>query len=399
MPTMLATGVTRPNPIRRLLSDHDWRFAALRVLLLVAIGWSLVKAIAAPSPAPADLQGLWPETDFSRRSVELHELDPGGPPRDGIPALVDPPMVAATEVDWLAADAPVIALTLMGESRAYPIEILVWHEIVNDRVAGVPVAVSFCPLCNAALVFDRRLDGRVLEFGTTGWLRRSDLLMYDRSSFSWWQQLTGTAILGTLNGQRLRELPAQIIGFGSFKALHPEGLVLSRRTGYWRDYGKNPYVGHDSIEGNPLLPDRDDPRLRPMQRVLVVRAGNWARLYPLDAIGKREPIHDRRDDLAILVIATGAVRSVLDQERIDRSRRHPTAAAFERRLDGEELQFVRVKGELRDQASGSVWDDFGCARSGPLAGRCLPPLPGGVHFAFAWLGFHPESEVWTAAAK
>lgn len=381
---------------RRLLTDTDWRFAGLRIGVLTAIGWLLLKATATPMPAPDTLERLWPETDFSRRSVELHELDPGGPARDGIPALVDPPMQAAARIDWLADDAPVIVVAVGGESRAYPIEILVWHEIVNDNLGGVPVAVTFCPLCNAALVFDRRVDGQVLEFGTTGWLRKSDLLMYDRSSFSWWQQLTGSAIIGAFTGQRLDELPAQIVGFGSFRSRHPEGLVLSRRTGYWRDYGKNPYVGYDSIQGNPLLPGKDDPRLRPMQRVLVVRNDRWARLYPLDAIGKQDPINDRAHGLDILVVATGSVRSVLDRERIERSRRHPAAAAFERRLDGRELNFTRIEDQIRDRETGSNWDLFGCAESGPLAGRCLRPLPGGVHFAFAWLAFHPDSEIWVA---
>lgn len=394
MPT--SAQATERSLVQRLLHERGWRCALLRIGVLSAIGWLLLKATATPLPAPDNLERLWPETDFSRRSVELHELDPGGPARDGIPALVDPRMQAANQVDWLADDAPVIVVAVGGESRAYPIEILVWHEIVNDRVGGVPVAVTFCPLCNAALVFDRRLDGRVLEFGTTGWLRKSDLLMYDRSSFSWWQQLTGSAIIGAFNGRRLQELPAQIIGFKSFRSGHPEGLVLSRRTGYWRDYGKNPYVGYDSIQGNPLLAAKDDPRLRPMQRVLVVRSDGWARLYPLAVIGKQELINDRAHGLAILVVATGPVRSVLDRERIDRSRRHPAAAAFERRLDGRDLYFTRTDGKLRDRESGSRWDEFGCAAAGPLAGRCLRPLPGGVHFAFAWLAFYPDSEIWAS---
>lgn len=388
--------VTGQRLAQRLLRDRGWRFAIVRIAALSGIGWLLLKAMATPLPTPENLQSLWPETDFSRSSVALDELEPGGPARDGIPALVEPHLLAARRVDWLTDDAPVIVVAVGSDRRAYPIEILVWHEIVNGRVGGVPVAVTFCPLCNAALVFDRRVSGRLLEFGTTGWLRRSDLLMYDRSTFSWWQQLTGSAIIGAMNGQRLRELPAQIVGFGSFRARYPDGLVLSRRTGYRRDYGKNPYVGYDSIRGNPLRMDDQDPRLRPMQRVLVVRAEHWAHLYPLHALGRQAVVNDRAHDLPILVIASGRVRSVLDDERIDRSRRHPAAAAFERQVEGRELHFARVAEQIRDRETDSVWDVFGCAGSGPLAGRCLRPLPGGVHFAFAWLAFYPDSEIWAA---
>jgi hypothetical protein len=125
-------------------------------------------------------------TDFSRHTVPLQEVDSGGPPRDGIPPIDHPKFETVTQGDgWLKPQEPVIALSLGGETRVYPLQILIWHEIVNDVVGGVPVLVSFCPLCNTAIAFDRRLDGRVLDFGTTGNLRRSDLAMWDRQTESW----------------------------------------------------------------------------------------------------------------------------------------------------------------------------------------------------------------------
>jgi hypothetical protein len=151
-------------------------------------------------------------TDFSRHSVPLHEILSGGPPRDGIPALDRPRFEsAAAAAEWLEGREPVMVVEHQGVTRGYPLSILVWHEIANDVVGGLPVAVTFCPLCNTALVFDRRLDGRVLDFGVTGRLRYSDLVMYDRQTESWWQQATGEAIVGTLTGSKLRRVPSSTL--------------------------------------------------------------------------------------------------------------------------------------------------------------------------------------------
>src|SRR5919197_4096401 len=195
----------------------------------------------------AELQELsagW-KTDFGRHTVPLREFMSGGPGKDGIPALERPRFLRVGEATYLRPQEPVIALTLAGQARAYPLQILVWHEIVNDTVAGVPVAVTFCPLCNTAIAFDRRVGGRTLSFGTTGNLRNSDLVMYDRQTESWWQQFGGEAIVGRYTGTQLRQLPAQIVSWGSFRKAHPNGLVLTRHTGFSRPYGNSPYLGYD----------------------------------------------------------------------------------------------------------------------------------------------------------
>jgi hypothetical protein len=176
--------------------------------------------------------------------VPYSEILSGGPPRDGIPAIDEPRFVTAEEADeWLEPQEPVIFLQIGDDARAYPIQVLMWHEIVNDTVGGVPVLVTFCPLCNTAIGFERTLDGRVLDFGTAGRLRNSNLIMYDRQTESWWQQATGGAIVGELTGRQLTFRPASIIAWADSKATHPGGEVLSRETGYGRDYGRNPYSG------------------------------------------------------------------------------------------------------------------------------------------------------------
>jgi hypothetical protein len=208
-------------------------------LLLVAAcgggGATRAGPAAHPPQAPSQVEQLsrdgW-RTNFDKHSVPLTEIRSGGPPKDGIPALDHPRLVSAAEADgWLKPMEPVIALTVGNESRAYPLQVLVWHEIVNDAVGGVPVTVTFCPLCYTAIAFDRRVGSEILDFGTTGNLRKSDLVMYDRETESWWQQATGQAIVGDLTGTQLANLPASIVSWATFRTEHPEGWVLSRDTG------------------------------------------------------------------------------------------------------------------------------------------------------------------------
>jgi len=380
---------------RRMLHDRDWRFACARIALLSALGWLLLQSLLPRSSFAGTPEELWPHTDFTRFAVPLHEFEPGGPPKDGIPPIDKPRFASADTVDWLASDAPVIVVQLADTARAYPLEILVWHEIVNDTLAGVPIVVTFCPLCNAALVFDRRVNGETLDFGTTGWLRMSDLVMYDRLSESWWQQFTGAAVVGKMTGAQLTQVPAQIIGFGDFRTSWPKGEVLTRRTGHRRRYGENPYVGYDGMRQNPLLPAHDDRRLRPMERVLAAQVGAFERVYPLTVIGKHRLIHDRIGDTPVVVFARKkGVRSALDGERIARSKRLPAATVFIARSGDQELDFTIDGDGFRDQQTGSHWNLLGHAVTGPLAGQRLQALPGGVHFAFAWLAFKPDSEIY-----
>jgi Protein of unknown function (DUF3179) len=245
---------------------------------------------AAEEPKPdnelsIDTKG-W-RTDFSKHSVPLSEFRSGGPGKDGIPAIDEPKFVSVSDADaWLEEREPVIELELEGEARAYPIQILIWHEIVNDTVAGRPVAVTFCPLCNTALVFDRRLDGRVLDFGTTGNLRSSDLVMYDRQTESWWQQFGGEAVVGELTGAGLEHIPARIVAWEDFAARHPGSDVLSRDTGHNRAYGANPYRGYDDVDSGPFFGARnsDDNRLAPKERVVFIERGGEAIAVPFTAL-------------------------------------------------------------------------------------------------------------------
>ena len=223
-------------------------------------------------------------TDFARRSVGLGEFKDGGPPRDGIPPIDHPRVVTQRQGDRFVDERePVMVVEQGAAARAYPLQILVWHEIVNDRLAGRPIAVTYCPLCNSGVVFDRRVDGHDLTFGTTGKLRRSDLVMWDRQTQSWWQQFSGEALVGTLTGKRLRTLANQTLSWQDFKHIYPHGTVLSRDTGFVRDYGRNPYEGYDAD------PNGITVRTRPSARPAIAPEGA-GRPDPQRPRGDRDPV-------------------------------------------------------------------------------------------------------------
>lgn len=233
-------------------------------------------ALIMASHAQADPQRWEREgwaTDFSQTTIDLGEILDGGPRRDGIPPIDDPQFTPVSQVDHLEPLDPVMSFTHNGETRAYPLRVMTFHEIVNDVVGGEPVAVTYCPLCNAAIVFDRTVEDEVLDFGTTGKLRRSDLVMYDRATDSWWQQFSGEAIAGSYAGTELTMLPSQLISWERFAAAHPDALVLNDPTRFRRPYGMNPYTGYDT-SAQPFLYSGPFPEgIAPLQRVVMVRPG------------------------------------------------------------------------------------------------------------------------------
>jgi hypothetical protein len=294
-------------------------------LVLAACGGDGKREVepAAKQAPPAVVQGFraegWEQTDFSKGLVPLDEFLSGGPPKDGIPAIDQPKFVSVLEADeFLEPKEPVIELVVEGEARAYPIQILIWHEIANDELAGVPVAVTFCPLCNTAIVFDRRVDGEATTFGTTGKLRHSDLVMYDRTTESWWQQFGGQALVGELAGTKLEQLPARMIAWGEFSRRHPDGRVLSRDTGHSRPYGQNPYAGYDDVDSGPLFPapGGDDSRLPPKERVVYLERGKEAVAVPFSALQREAEINVEVGGAEFVVRWRAGTSSSLDADTV-----------------------------------------------------------------------------------
>ncbi len=336
-------------------------------------------------------------TDWSKHSVPYEEILSGGPPKDGIPAIDQPRFVSVAEADaWLKPQEPVILFKINDDARAYPIQILIWHEIVNDEVGGIPVAVTFCPLCNTAIAFDRRVGNLVLDFGTTGRLRFSNLIMYDRQTETWWQQATGEAIVGELTGTQLLILPAVIIAWETFKATYPEGKVLSRETGYRRSYGQNPYTGYDNVDNTPFLYEGPETpgKLPPMARVLTVDLNDEAVAYPYHILADVHVVNDTVGGKPIVVMWQPGIASPLDQIAVPAGRDVGTAVAFSRRVGDRVLTFVFREGTIEDEETGSTWNVLGQAIEGPLLNTTLDPVVSINHFWFSWAAFRPDTRVY-----
>jgi hypothetical protein len=273
---------------------------------------------------------------------------------------------------------------------------------VNDVVGDLPVIVTFCPLCNSAIAFDRTLDGQVHEFGTSGLLRNSDLVMYDRTTESLWQQLTGQAIVGELAGRQLTFLPASIVGFADFRSAHPEGMVLSRDTGFNRAYGRNPYAGYDRIGQTPFLFDGElDERLAAMSRVITVSleepSGEAVDVaYPLSILADVGVINDKQAGRDLAVFHAIGTSSALDSSTIAEGADVGATGVFQASLDGQKLTFSREGDAIVDKETGSTWNVLGQAVDGPLLGGALAPVVHGDHVWFAWAAFKPDTIIYGA---
>ena len=363
---------------------------------------------AGPTPTPTREQlGIvtfstfeWPRTDFSKRSVDYDEILQAQV-RDGIPAI-DAPIFESGEAAsmWLDGRSPVLVVELNAEAKGYPIGMLMFHEIVNDVIGGVPVAVTYCPLCNTALAFERVIDGQPVEFGVSGMLRNSDLIMYDRLTDSWWQQITGEAIVGDLTGTQLKPVAANIISFADFRGAFPQGQVLSRESGpfgFYRDaYGQNPYVGYDSEDNQPFLfRGLRDSRLPTMERLVALTANGVPKAYPFDDLRAERVINDEVGGEPVVIFWKPGTASALGGAVIDRSRDIGATAVFDPRVDGRLLTFEAKDDEaFLDKETGTIWNLLGKAIEGPLLGNSLVPLIHANHFWFAWAAFYPDTLIY-----
>jgi len=341
--------------------------------------------------------------DARQPLIDPDDIVSGGPPPDGIPPLDEPRFEDLSGVDWLAAKEPVVAIEIKGDAVAYPLQILTWHEIVNDEIGGVPVAVTFCPLCNTAFAFERPVvDGKVTTFGTSGKLYNSNLVMYDRATNSYWPQVLGQAVTGPLTGRELERIPAQIVPWSEFRSAFPQARVLSRDTGFSRPYGENPYPGYDDTDNPPFLfSGETDGRLAAVERVLGVEFGDDIVAFPYfrleaSASGGVSAVNEKVGSVPVLVLWKQGTASALDESDIATSQDVGAAAAFSRRLGDRLLTFHADSGRIVDVETGSSWNLFGKATDGELRGRQLEPVDAADSFWFDWAAFHPETTIWNA---
>ncbi len=346
------------------------------------------------------MAAIW-ETDFSNSIIDLEELLVGIPlsdPRDAIPPIDNPQFEAVSESDWIQDPEPGVLIEIEGDARFYPLSVMTRHEIVNDEVGGIPVAVTYCPLCNTALVFDRRFEGETLRLGVSGLLRNSDLVMWDDVTQTLWQQVTGEAIVGEHAGKSLTPLASAIVRWADFRDTHPDGQALSSDQGFGLVYGSNPYEFYSS-RGRPynFYSGEIDDRFPALERVVGISVNGIDKAYPFSLINKVRVVHDNLAGQELVVFwGASDTADALDSGLIADAIGIGTGIVYNPVVDGERLTFVASGDtEFVDNETGTTWSILGKATSGELAGEELELLPHRNEFWFAWQAFFPDAEVWT----
>ncbi len=359
---------------------------------------------AAANPTP-DEPGQVPsalddrnDPSFPAPLVDVNQIFSGGPPPDGIPPIDEPQFISIDDAEaWLEDDEPVVYVSIDGDNRIYPVQILIWHEIVNDTVAGVPVSVTYCPLCNSAVTYERTIDGQVTSFGTSGSLFNSALVMYDRLTESQWTHYDGKAVVGHLVGAELEPVPSPLLSWADAKEQFPDGQVLDRdQTGHRRSYGTNPYAGYDNPTGVPFLfRGNADDRAELMQRVVGVAIGEDSVAWPLDALqeGSASATAGSVGDTDLVIFWKSGQSTALETDGVGTGRDVGSVGVFKPEIDGRALTFSAGEGVFRDEETGSTWSITGVAVDGGLAGSQLEQVPHLDSFWFAWSSYQPDTEL------
>lgn len=304
----------------------------IRLVLL-----ALMSAFAQPVLA-APFNGF----DLDDSLIDKSRILAGGPPRDGIPAIDQPHFVAPDKAAFLRPNDRILGIAINGVSKAYPIKILNWHEIVNDSIGDVNYAITYCPLCGTGVAFSARVKGMPLNFGVSGLLYNSDVLLYDRQTESLWSQILSQAISGKMKGERLKRLPITHTRWSSWLKTHPDTRVMSEQTGYARDYDRNPYSGYEHSRAIYFSVSNKAPGdYHPKERVLGLEIKGRYKAWPFSEIDKAGK------------------------------------AVFDDRFAG---QVLTIHWDKRNQQ----------AKITDASGKILPTIES---FWFAWYAFHPDTEV------
>ena len=318
-----------------------YRFFWFRILLTGVLFGSLCMPLQARA-----LNGF----DLSDSLLDSQKILSGGPPRDGIPAIDNPRFTDAAAAGWLAPDARVMGVVHNGIAKAYPIAILDWHEIVNDRFGSGPdnaLVITYCPLCGTGVVYRAAPAGKTLSFGVSGLLYNSDVLLYDRQTESLWSQLQNRAVTGEYKGQALQMVPSWYTTWQSWQAQYPQTQVLSRETGFNRNYDRSPYGDYDTSTNLYFPVEFLSQAYHPKERVLGLELNGQFKAYPFAELAKTGPSGEIRDTFA--------------------------------------KQQLRIRYDA-EQRSGRIW----------LAGT-EQELPVVNSFWFAWYTFHPQGEVFNGS--
>ncbi len=353
-----------------------WMIAPIAVAAVVAV------ILLATFPVQPDKSTVTAsnEDNNSGPLVPLEKIVSGGPPKDGIPSIDKPKFLPLEEATFMQDGDIVVGLQHNGITKAYPLKILVWHEIVNDEIGGLPVAVTYCPLCFTNMVFERTIDGNVVEFGTSGKLYNSNLVMYDRLSDSLWSQAMAKGIVGKYSGYELKRVPFDLAYWKEWKDLYPNALVLSTDTGSTRPYDTDPYGNYYTTPEIYFPVEHRDDTLGPKELVMGLEDNSNYKAYKLNDIENKKVINDSVGEKKVLFVSL-----------------YPfMVRSYDRILDGNVLEFQLDNNKLIDKQTGSEWNFEGQAISGSLKGKQLARLALDPSFWFSWAAFHPDTELYGA---
>lgn len=353
---------------------------------------------------PRNIPFNW-NTDTTLTNIDLSELMIVLP-RGSFVVLNNPDFIEKEKgLNSFFSKEPVLSVEINGQAKAYPLNMLSIHEIANDTLSGVPILATFCPLCNSGIVYDRRLNYKgkdfLLEFEVSGMLRKSDMVMADKQTETWWQQLEGKAIVGNLAGAELSVIPSLVISVEEFFKRYPNGKILSKATGIKGSeeyYGKNFYKNYDNPDGKPydrfFNPDQIDPRLPAMERIVDVRSNGEFKVYTFSSVAEKGVLNDEFNGKHVVLFYQPGTVSVLDEKEIKDSKDIGMVTVFNSKLDDKILTFRKENGIITDIETNSKWDITGLCYDGELKGKELQIEPHGNHFAFAWLAFHPDTKIY-----
>lgn len=366
---------------KRAKTKNYYAIAFVVIVALLIVGLILTTQRQAKPETKPEIFSSEVKTlpDGTKYIVHPKEILSGGPQKDGIPSIDNPRFETAGEADkWLIGEDYVLGLNYNGVVKAYPIRILNWHEIVNDFAGDKPVLVTYCPLCRSGLAFDAVVNGERFEFGTSGKLWNSDLVMYDRKTSSYWSQIQGKAIVGELSGMTLKMLSLELAKWNDWKRVHPNTLVLSRefecsRYNLFckRDYTYNPYQSFESDPNSAGIGvNFVDRRLNAKAIIYGVVIGNTIKAYEENAVKEASLLND--------VVANEPVLVLWDDSL-------STVKIFNRTLDGERIDFA---------FDGAIKDSRGNAWSRETIESTLERIPTFGHYWFAWVAFYPQTDLY-----
>jgi len=401
--TKKAVGVQQPTgrPFTAVVSSMRSTAGAQGVLQLPpGLGVTRTRSLVPVTAAETRSIEIWRSehwtTNFKIKKVLLSEIHRVGTTRDAIEPIDKPRFWnTRTARTFIDGREPVIAFAMNGDVRAYPLQVLLWHEVVNDVVGGEPVAVTYCPRTNTWRVFDRRVVDAAVRFGVSGNVRYGGLLMWDTLTQTWWQQLNGEAVVGDLTGIGLEIFPSLLVSYSDFQRDFPDGRVLSTE---WpvvhAPYGTTPYSGYESREiPSTYLSGRLDTRLPATRRVLAMAVDDDALAVDLDSLVQQRTMNISVGNRPVVAVWFSGTVSVLDQTEIRNSRDTGTAMAYERKVGGRTLSFETTEEGFKDRATGSMWNLWGHGIRGPLQGVRLSPIVHSNSLWFSWVATYPETRL------